>query len=76
MAEETKITLKMGLIASGVAALVVMMATAMWNYHGRITVLETNYTHVCATLTEIKETVKDIRSDQMKRNPVEREKGR
>jgi hypothetical protein len=72
MAEETKITLKMGLIASGVAALVVMMVAAMWNYHGRITVLETNYTHVSSTLTDIKETLKDIRADQIRREKQER----
>lgn len=67
MAEETKITLKMGLIASGVAALIVMMLSAMWSYHGRITVLETNYTHVSSSLTDIKDTLKDIRNDQIKK---------
>jgi CRISPR/Cas system-associated endonuclease Cas3-HD len=72
MAEETKITLKMGLIASGVAALVVMMVAAMWNYHGRITILETNYTHVSSTLSDIKETLKDIRADQIRREKQER----
>lgn len=76
MAEETKITLKMGCIAAGIAALIVMVMGCLWNYHGRLTVLETNYTHVSSTLTEIKTTVGDIRNDQLKRSPVERERGR
>ena len=76
MAEETKITLEMGCIAAGIAALIVMVMGCLWNYHGRLTVLETNYTHVSSTVTEIKTTVGEIRNDQLKRSPVERERGR
>lgn len=74
MAEETKITLKMGLIASGVAALIVMVMTCLWNYHGRLTVLETNYNHVASTLTKMDNTLDDIRNDQIRLKGMERGK--
>lgn len=67
MADETKITLKMGVIASIVATLIIGLLGAMWNYQSRITVLETNYQHVCQTLNEMKELMKEIRQDQIKR---------
>lgn len=66
MADETKITLKMGLIASAVAALIVMFGGALWNQQGRIVVLETNYNHVCSTMTEMKDMLQDIRAEQIK----------
>lgn len=72
MPEETKITLKMGIIASAIASLMVLVVGAMWNYHGRITVLETNYLHVVNTLTEIKNTLYDVRNDQIRREKQER----
>jgi len=53
MAEETKVTLKMGLIAAAVASLLVMIGGAIWNQQGRLVVLETNYGHLCTSLNEI-----------------------
>lgn len=67
MADETKITLKMGVIAAGIASLIVMVMGCLWNYHGRLTVLETNYNHVAMTLQRIDNTVIEIRDDQIKR---------
>jgi len=67
MADETKITIKMGVIAAGVASLIVMVMGCLWNYHGRLTVLETNYNHVAMTLQRIDNTVIEIRDDQIKR---------
>jgi hypothetical protein len=73
MADETKITLKMGLIASAVAAALVMMFGALWNYQARLVVLETNYGHMCNTITEFKQeqftiarTVQEIRDNQLR----------
>ena len=67
MADETKITLRMGVIASIVASLVVGLFSIMWNYQSRITVLETNYQHVYVTLNEMKEMIKEIRQYQIER---------
>lgn len=67
MADETKITIKMGVIAAGIASLIVMVMGCLWNYHGRLTVLETNYSHVAMTLQRIDNTVIEIRDDQIKR---------
>lgn len=67
MADESKVTLKMGGIAAGIASLIVMVMGCLWNYHGRLTVLETNYNHVAATLQRIDSTVAEIRDDQIKR---------
>lgn len=72
MADETKITLKVGVIAGGIAALVVMVMSCLWNYHGRLSVLETNYSHVATTLTKIDNTVWEIRNDQIKRQMYEK----
>lgn len=74
MADETKITLKMGVIAAGIASLIVMVMGCLWNYHGRLTVLETNYSHVATTLTKIDNTVDEIRNDQIRLRGMERGK--
>ena len=74
MADETKITLKMGVIAAGIASLIVMVMGCLWNYHGRLTILETNYSHVASTLTKIDNTVDEIRNDQIRLKGMERGK--
>lgn len=74
MADETKITLKMGVIAAGIASLIVMVMTCLWNYHGRLTVLETNYSHVASTLTKMDGTLDEIRNDQIRLKGMERGK--
>ena len=74
MADETKITLKMGVIAAGIASLVVIVMTCLWNYHGRLTVLETNYSHVATTLMKMDSTLDEIRNDQIRLRGMERGK--
>ena len=74
MADETKITLKMGVIAAGIASLIVMVMGCLWNYHGRLTVLETNYSHVASTLTKMDNTLDEIRNDQIRVKGMERGK--
>ena len=74
MADETKITLKMGVIAAGIASLIVMVMGCLWNYHGRLTVLETNYSHVASTLTKMSGTLDEIRNDQIRLRGMERGK--
>jgi hypothetical protein len=76
VADETKITLKMGVIAAGIASLVVIVMTCLWNYHGRLTVLETNYSHVATTLTKIDTTVDEIRNDQIRLKGMEKGRGK
>lgn len=78
MADETKITIKMGVIAAGIASLIVMVMGCLWNYHGRLTILETNYNHVALTLSRIDnnlramgEKVEEIRGDQIRRQRKE-----
>jgi hypothetical protein len=73
MATETRITLQMGLIASGVAALIVLIGGAIWNQQGRLVVLETNYNHLCASLSALtlgqektNATLQEIRLDQIR----------
>ena len=72
MADETKITLKMGVIAAGIASLIVMICGAIMNHHGRLAVIETNYTHVATTLSKIDMTVDEIRRDQLRLKGIEK----
>lgn len=67
MAEETKFTLKIGLIASLVAGIIAFFGTTLFNHHGRLTALEINYGHTTATLQRMEKTLDDIRADQMRR---------
>jgi hypothetical protein len=76
MAEETRVTLKMGCIAAGIASLIVMVMGCLWNYHGRLTILETNYSHVASTLAKIDTTVDEIRSDQIRLQRNEKKVGK
>ena len=76
MADETKITLKMGLIASLVGSLVMFVMGCLWNYHGRLTILETDYKHVYIKLDRIETTVEAIRGDQVRREMLEKQKRR
>ena len=64
----------MGVIAAGIASLVVMVMTCLWNYHGRLTVLHTNYSHVASTLTKVGNTLDEIRNDQIRLRGMERGK--
>lgn len=65
MAEELKFTLKSGMVAAAVAALVVMIFGAMYGFHGRLTVLETNYQHVGPVITSMNNTLYEVRADQV-----------
>lgn len=78
MADETKITMKMGVIAAGIASLIVMVMGCLWNYHGRLTILETNYSHVAQTLNRMDNNlsimggkIEEIRGDQIRRQKKE-----
>ncbi len=73
MAEETKITLKMGVIASAVASFVIFLMGTLWNQQTRLVMLETNYGHVCETMNEMKQMLQEIRADQIDRYKKTRE---
>jgi hypothetical protein len=53
MAEETKFTLKIGLVASFVSALLIFVLSALWAHQTDITTLRTNQTHVLETLNKL-----------------------
>lgn len=67
MADETKITLKMGAIASCIGALVMFVMGCLYSHQTDITVLKTNYIHVTSKLDRIENTVMEIRQDQLRR---------
>lgn len=67
MADETKITLKMGAIASLVGGLVMFIMGCLYSHQTDITVLKTNYLHVTSKLDRIEITVNEIRQDQLRR---------
>ena len=50
MAEETKLTLKVGVITSFVAALVMFILTALWGHQTDISILKTNQLMVLKTI--------------------------
>jgi len=64
MAEESKITLKMGIIASAVSALIMLVGGAIWNQQSRLVVLETNYGHLCTSLNKMETMLEQIRDTQ------------
>jgi cell division protein FtsB len=53
MAEETKFTLKIGIIASFVAALVVFMLSCLWDHNGKISTLQANQTVVIKNMDKM-----------------------
>ena len=57
---ESMLTLKAGAILVAAASFIVFIVTTITSHNSRITVLETNYTHVCASLNEIKGTLVEI----------------
>ncbi len=54
MSDETKITLKMGVIASLVASFVIFFLTALWSHQTDITILKSNQMHMVQTLQDLK----------------------
>ncbi len=74
MVEETKITLKLGIIASLVGGLVMFIMTCLWNHQTDITILKADYKHVFKKLDTIENTVMEIRNDQLRREIREKKK--
>jgi hypothetical protein len=60
MAEETKFTLKIGIIASFVAALVVFMLSCLWDHNAKISGLHTNQIAVMKNLEKMDAAVDKI----------------
>ena len=60
MAEETKLTLKVGAIASLVAAVVVFILTALWGHQTDITILKTNQAMVLKTIDSLQTVPSDL----------------
>jgi hypothetical protein len=60
MAEETKFTLKIGVIASFIAALVVFMLSCLWQHNGDISRLQTNQTMVMKNMEKMDAAVDQI----------------
>jgi hypothetical protein len=52
-ADETKVTLKVGIIAAGVAALVMFMLNVLWVHNGDINILKTNQIAVMKNLDKV-----------------------
>ena len=53
MADETKITLKMGAIAAFTSAFIIFILSALWTHQTDITMLKANQLHVMATLVKV-----------------------
>ncbi len=66
--QESTLTIKwavvVGSVSTVVSAVLVFVITVLMSHASRITVLETNYTHVCASLSEIKGTLGEIKKNQ------------
>lgn len=67
MADETRITVKVGVIIGLIVSIMSYVSFALLNHQGRITTLEVQYSHTQATLARIEKTLDDIRSDQVRR---------
>lgn len=67
MADETKITLKMGIIASLVGGIVMFIMGCLWNHQTDITILKTDYHHVFKKLDSIETLTQQIRDDQVRK---------
>jgi len=67
MPEESKVTLKVGILASLIAAIIVAAYGAIFNLHGRVTAVEVDNKYTFSTLCEIKDMVNEIRTDQIRR---------
>ena len=60
MAEETKLTLKVGVITSFVAALVMFILTALWGHQTDISILKTNQLMVLKTIDSLQTVPGDL----------------
>ena len=60
MAEETKLTLKVGVITSFVAALVMFILTALWGHQTDISILKTNQLMVLKTIDGLQTVPGDL----------------
>ena len=60
MAEESKVTLKVGLIAAGAAALIMFMLNILWVHNGQINVLQTNQIVVMKNLDKVDAAMEKI----------------
>jgi hypothetical protein len=65
LADETKLTFKMGIIATLVAGIVVFIMNCLWSHQTDITILKTNYIHTSSTLQDIKLVVDRIEDNQV-----------
>jgi hypothetical protein len=53
VADETKLTIKVGLLASFVAAFVIFILQALWGHQTEITTIKTNQLHVMNTMVKM-----------------------
>ena len=64
MAEETKITLKVGIIITFISSIIIFIMSCLWSYNSRLTALETNYINLVEKLNKIDTNVETIRDSQ------------
>lgn len=77
MADETKITLKIGIIASGIATLILFVFGCLWDHQSKITVLGVNQSHIMKRMDkidDIADVVSQIRNDQLRRERLEKKR--
>ena len=74
MAQETKVTLGMGVIATLVSALMIFVLGCLWNQHGRITVVEAQQLGISEKLSKVDSKLDkmepilwEVRQDQIRR---------
>ena len=71
MAEETKITVKVGLIAAATASLVVFILGMLFAHQGDISILKVEKAHMVSRIEEIHTLSVEIRNDQRRREEKE-----
>jgi hypothetical protein len=62
--EETKITLKIGIIATTVTSILIFIISCLWSYNSRLTSLEINYINLNEKLNKIDINVETIKDSQ------------
>ena len=71
LADESKIVMRMGIIASGVAALIVFMFGALYSHQADISILKTQQSYTAEAINDMKKLLTEIRTDQIRRQEKE-----
>ena len=71
LAEETKVTMKVGIIASGISGLIIFVMGTLFVHQTDIATLKITAANNISNIAEVKTLLQEIRNDQIRRERKE-----